>query len=93
MSSSGRVKLNVVKFILHRQYSSSRVNFLLCHRYFKATRVAIGALFASWCLIEYMFIIEILDINLGICNQGFRLNVSPFVFNSFINQSLRVAAP
>ncbi|PRQ39219.1 hypothetical protein RchiOBHm_Chr4g0422751 [Rosa chinensis] len=106
----GGVKLTVVGFNLRRQHSRKvlfmviilrcnrvtyRVIFSLCHRYVKANRVASSALFASWCVVEYIYLIETLVIISGrsldaYCNQRFRLNL---VFDSFINKGLRAAAP
>ncbi|PRQ18332.1 hypothetical protein RchiOBHm_Chr7g0204801 [Rosa chinensis] len=60
----------------------NRVMFALCHCYVKANGVVCRALFTSWCLLEYMFYVEIPDIISrhtldGYCNQGFRLNIPP----------------
>ncbi|PRQ43127.1 hypothetical protein RchiOBHm_Chr3g0465101 [Rosa chinensis] len=90
---SGRVKLRVVGVLSRRQHNrkvvpmafmlrSHRVLFLLCHRNVKANGEASSALFANWCLFEYMFFVEFPDIISGrtlyaYCNQGFRLNVPP----------------
>ena len=95
---SGRMKLSVVGFSIRRQHSRkaglvdiricNRVTYLLifplCHRCDKANRVAISVvLFASWCLLEYMYfeVVESLGIIPGFlsayCNLGFRLHVPP----------------
>ncbi|PRQ19279.1 hypothetical protein RchiOBHm_Chr7g0215471 [Rosa chinensis] len=60
-----------------------QVILLLCHRCVKAVkanRVAICALFASWCFVEYKRLVETQDSISGgstYCNQGCRLNVPP----------------
>ncbi|PRQ39664.1 hypothetical protein RchiOBHm_Chr4g0427731 [Rosa chinensis] len=108
-SPSGRMKRSVARFTSMRQHSGKavlfvmmffcdRVIFPVCHRYVKANRVAIGALFANWCLLEYIDFVGAFGIisrdSLDIyCNLGFKLHVPPPLFCSFINQGLRAAAP
>ncbi|PRQ18312.1 hypothetical protein RchiOBHm_Chr7g0204591 [Rosa chinensis] len=94
---SDRVRPSVIGFILRQQHSRKavhmvimlrcnrvtyRVIFPLCHRYVKANRVVNRAFFASWCLVQYIYLVETHDSISGhsldaYCNQGFRFNVLP----------------
>ncbi|PRQ52046.1 putative HAD-like domain, mitochondrial PGP phosphatase [Rosa chinensis] len=66
---SGRMKLSVAGVISVRQHSGKtmlfvmmflryRVIFPVCHGYVKANGVAFRALFANWCLLEYIDLVE-----------------------------------
>ncbi|PRQ39396.1 hypothetical protein RchiOBHm_Chr4g0424711 [Rosa chinensis] len=92
---SGRMKRSVDGVTSVRQHSGKamlfvnmllrdRIIFPVCHCYVKVNRVVIRALFANWCLLEYIDFVETLGIISGCSldayyNLGFRLHVPPCI--------------
>lgn len=69
---SGRIKRSIVRFISGRSHSGKIVLivlrfcmsfiFLVWHYYCKTNGLTSGALFASWCMLEYIRLVETLAI-------------------------------
>ena len=67
---SGKMKLSVVRYCSVRQHSGKAILialwhciiFPVCHHLCKANRVAVCALFANWCMLEYISFVETLVI-------------------------------
>ena len=93
---SGRMKSKVTEFYVQWQHSGETVCirilrlrvsiiFPICRQNCKANGVVNVALFANWCLIEYIScLVEIYVVFLGLsllncCNLGFRLYVPPCI--------------